>query len=470
MKRRAFLKRAGATAVAMATRGLGASGSADGRPNILFIMTDQQFADIMSCRMGRRYIHTPAMDSLAARGMLFTRAYTANPLCMPARASIFSGYYPHQTGVQVNGRHDLDVEGLAAMGTYFKRAGYDTGYVGKWHLCYSPRKVEEHGFDMTAVLRNNGHDDEMPAPAAAFIKAQRERPFLLVVSFSNPHDMCQLARGEKLPSGGIGKPPAVGQRPPLLENAEPPENETDTMTLMRESYQNSRMFPVGDYDEDEWRRLIWGYHRLTEKVDALIGKVLGALRESGKVDDTVVVFTSDHGDCHGAHRWNQKTVFYEESARVPLIVSDGRRGAGGTTDRLVNTGIDILPTLLDYAGIERPGALPGRSLRGIVEGRAPGSWRDYVVIQNRMIQGGPVNGETPEVQGRMVRSDAYKYCIYDRGQRREALFDMRSDPGEMRNLADEGSHVEHMRRHRSYLLDHARRHGDKLALEMLEAV
>ena len=93
------------------------------------------------------------------------------------------------------------------------------------------------------------------------------------------------------------------------------------MTLMRESYHNSSTFPVGQYPEEQWRRLTWGYYRLGEKVDALIGKVLDALEQSGQRDNTVIVFTSDHGDCCGAHKFNQKTVFYEESARVPFILS-----------------------------------------------------------------------------------------------------------------------------------------------------
>ena len=98
---------------------------------------------------------------------------------------------------------------------------------------------------------------------------------------------------------------------------------------------------------DDWRRQRWGYYRMIEKVDAEIGKVLEALRKTGQEDNTLIVFTSDHGECAGAHRFNQKTVFYEESARVPLIVAWKGHTAAGTCDKLVNTGIDILPTLLD---------------------------------------------------------------------------------------------------------------------------
>ena len=113
------------------------------RPNILFIMTDQQSADVMSCRMGNQYIHTPAMDSLAKTGTVFTRAYSPNPLCMPARNSIFTGRYPHETGVTKNGRPEggrLAPE-FVCMGTYLREAGYTTAYSGKWHICKSEDSV-----------------------------------------------------------------------------------------------------------------------------------------------------------------------------------------------------------------------------------------------------------------------------------------------------------------------------------------
>ena len=442
----------------------------DKKPNILFIMTDQQFADIMSCRMGTKYINTPAIDLLARDGILFTNAYTANPLCMPARNSIFTGRYPHETGCQKNGRGNLDPAEFSNMGRYFKEAGYDTGYVGKWHKWYDKEGKESHGFEMTAVLHNKGHDDEMVAPAIEFMQKDRLNPFLLVVSFSNPHDVCQLARHQKLPSGPIPPLPPIDQRPPLKKNMEPPKDESDAMTLMRKSYHNTELFPVGDYNEDKWRRLGWGYYRLVEKVDALIGKVLEGLKESGQLDNTLIVFTSDHGDCHGAHRFNQKTVFYEESARIPFILSYKNVIKHGASDLLVNTGVDILPTILDFAGIEQPQKLPGRSLKEIVLGKEPKQWRDYTVVQNYMTQGGPVDGITPKVKGRMVRSKSYKYCLYDHGKQREELFDMKKDRLETENLAVKPQYKDILKKHREFLKGFAVKNKDKTALAMLNQI
>jgi arylsulfatase A-like enzyme len=242
------------------------------------------------------------------------------------------------------------------------------------------------------------------------------------------------------------------------------------MTLMRKSYHNSYYFPVGDYDEDKWRRLSWGYYRLVEKVDALIGKVLEGLKQSGQLDNTLIVFTSDHGDCHGAHKFNQKTVFYEESARIPFILSYKNVIKHGTTDALVNTGVDILPTMLDFAGIEQPQRLPGRSLKALALAKQPNDWRDYVVVQNFMAQGGPVNGETPQVMGRMVRSKTHKYCLYDHGKQREELFDMKNDRLEKENLATKPQYKQILKQHRDYLNGFAVKYKDKTALEMLDSV
>ena len=104
------------------------------RPNILLVITDQQSADALSCRQGDRWLKTPNMDSLAARGTFFTRAYAANPICIPSRTAMFTGRYPHETGIQNNERVAFDVGRFPTMGTFFRQAGYDTGYVGKWHL------------------------------------------------------------------------------------------------------------------------------------------------------------------------------------------------------------------------------------------------------------------------------------------------------------------------------------------------
>jgi arylsulfatase A-like enzyme len=237
---------------------------------------------------------------------------------------------------------------------------------------------------------------------------------------------------------------------------------------MRGAYQvDTGLFPVGGYSREDWRRLRWGYYRMIEKVDAEIGAVLDALRVAGLAENTLIIFTSDHGECAGSHRFNQKTVFYDESARVPLIIVWRDKLWHGTTDRLVNIGVDLLPTMLDFAGLTVPEHLPGRSLKPVVLGGATDSWRDFIVVENHMAQAGEVDGVKPQLKGRMVRTARYKYCAYSAGERRESLVDMQVDPGETRNLANNPDYSTTLEQHRALLSHFGKEHNDPSALELL---
>ena len=445
------------------------------KPNVLFIITDQQFANVMSCRMGKQYVHTPAMDGLAAHGMLFTRAYSANPLCMPLRNSVFTGRYPHETGVTKNDKPQvpMDPKELVCMGNYFKAAGYDTPYVGKWHLHYGANDPQAHGFEIIKAKSSDGHDAGVTEGVLKFLARPHEKPFLLVASFMNPHDICEWARelagrDEHFKCGEIGEPPALDQLPPAPFNLAPQKNEPDGMTLIRRAQQvEDGPFPVGKFTPDDWRKHRWGYYRMAEMVDKEIGRVLEALRKAGLEENTLIVFTSDHGECAGAHGWNQKTVLYDESARVPLIVSWKGKTSGAISDKLVNTGVDILPTILDAADLATPEKLPGRSLLPVALGQEVPTWREYVVVENNLSQTGTVDGMRPTMEGRMVRTDQYKYCVYNRGQQRESLVDMKADPGELNNLATDPSYHEVLLDHRELLTRFAKEHKDPLVSELL---
>jgi len=477
LTRRQFLSTLGAGATALALPALArrtSAAAAAGRPNVLYIMTDQQFADVMSCRMGKTWINTPALDALAAGGALFSRAYSPNPLCMPMRASAFTGRYPHETGVIHNAAAGTDPKEFVCMGTYFRQAGYQTAYFGKWHLFFPVNQVDSHGFETPPTTKK---DVGTTREAVEFLSQKHDRPFLLVVSFMNPHNICEYARnqhnlppdqrGEKLPDGPIGKAPAPERCPPPPANLAPPANESDTMTLMRRGYHASKTFPVGGFTPDDWRQVRWGYYRLVEKVDAQIGQVLAALRQAGLEDSTLVVFTSDHGECAGAHGFNQKTVFYEESARVPLIISFKGRVKKAVCDPLVNTGVDLVPTMLDFAGIPVPDKLPGRSLKPVALGTPPADWRRYVVVENDMVQTGAVGDLRPQTQGRMVRSEKFKYCLFEKGVQREELYDLEKDPQETTNLAREAAARPVLLEHRDLLRQFANETSDTKTLAML---
>jgi len=428
-------------------------------PNILLIITDQQSADVMSCRMGSRYISTPAMDRLAARGLLFSRAYCSSPLCVPSRMSMFSGRYPHETGVQSNDDLSVDVSGFPCMGAVFRDAGYDTGYVGKWHVPYSVQDREMHGFNFMENIRCNGADRHNSEAAIRFLQTKRDAPFFLVASYNNPHNICEWARGERgdLPDGTLGSPPPEEQCPPLKANHNPPADETDTVTGLRRSYQANPMFPVAAYAEQEWREYLWAYCRMVEAVDEQIGLLMQGLERSGQSKNTVVVFVSDHGDAQGAHRWNQKTVLYDESARVPFIICCPGKQAHGVSSRLAQVGIDLLPTLCDAAGITPPPDMPGVSLLGL----SSVSGRPWIVSETRFVQGTHIDEVPPQVDGRMIRSQRYKYCVYDSGEHRESLVDMQQDSGEMRNLARDTDCDDILQEHRGFLLEFCSKTGDK---------
>lgn len=182
-----------------------------------------------------------------------------------------------------------------------------------------------------------------------------------------------------------------------------------------------------EWKADDFRHYLHDYYRLVEDVDRQIGRVLSALRFRGLADNTLVVLTSDHGEGLGAHRWTQKAAFWEETARVPLIVAGkGVKRKGVVDDRSLVSGIDILPTMCDYSRIPAPEAVRGRSLRSALEGTG---WDRPCVVSELSHLG------FPDRQGRMLRTERYKYIVFNGGARPEQLFDLQLDPGEVHNLA-----------------------------------
>jgi choline-sulfatase len=445
------------TTVALGTAAFVRRLHAASRPNILLITTDQQSADAMSCRIGDQYLKTPHMDSLAANGTLFSRAYCANPLCVPSRTSIFTGRYPVETGVETNDTSPIDANRFPAMGAHFKRAGYTMGYFGKWHLPFAEADTQAHGFEI-AKWDKSQRDASTEKGVVNFLRTKRSTPFFAVASFLNPHNICEWARGEKLSEGDIGTPPDAAQCPPWRANHAPQTDEPDAVTTMRHSYQATPTFPVGNFDEKKWRQYLWAYYRLIEKADARIGEVLKALRDTGLDRDTLVVLSADHGDCQGSHGWNQKTILWEEAARVPCILSWKGVTRPEVSDRLVNTGVDFWPTLSDYAGIPAPENLPGISLKSSAR-------REYVVVSDQLAQGAPVNGKEIAPDGRMLRSERFKYTVYSPlssgGEHREALVDLEKDPGETTNLARDAKFAIELQRHRGLLAAWCRKYGDR---------
>ncbi|MEI6193066.1 MAG: sulfatase-like hydrolase/transferase, partial [Verrucomicrobiota bacterium] len=346
-------------------------------PNILFIITDQQHAGMLSCA-GNPYLKTPMLDSLAATGARFELAYCANPVCMPSRISMMTGVLPSRVGVETNGKSKAKMMPDVlenSLGRVFRKAGYETVYGGKVHL---PMTLEDIGFKN---IEDDGRD-KLAETCAKFLRQPHDRPFLMVASFINPHDICFMAiedakhpgiiTGPKALVEAMALPPGMSREeffahvcPPLPANFEIPKGEPED--ILAADPQDFRTYARNKWTDEQWRLYRWAYARLTERADAEIGSVLTALRETGLDQNTLVVFSSDHGDMDAAHRLEHKSVFYEEASRVPFIVSWKGVTQPGLVDRkhLVSTGQDLIPTLCDFAGVPVPSALKGRSLRAL---------------------------------------------------------------------------------------------------------
>ena len=415
---------------------LPAIASAQDRPNIIYIMTDQQGAEAMSCA-GNPDLHTPNMDLLASRGVRFTNAYCAFPLSGPSRAAMFTGYVPSQTGMIENEMPLVDSLRNNTLGSLVAAEGYDCAYAWKWHVNTLSIPDGEFGFRR---IKDNG-DIGLAESCVDYLRERdRKEPFFLVASFINPHNICEYARGQKTPHAPVVEP-ALEDCPNLPENFA--VGPYDASVLRFERNQNYKLYPTTSYSSDDWRRYRNAYYRLTEAVDAEIGKILYEVTRQGLWKNTVIIFTSDHGDGNGAHQWNQKTALYEEVAGVPMIVClpEGKN-AGTVSEALVHNGIDLMPSICEWTGASLPAGRSGVSYVDVVEKGSAG--QDFIVTETNFNQ-------TAGTLGWMVRTPKYKYVLYDKGQYREQLFDMTEDRDEMRNLAVEAKYRDVLLEHRAIL-------------------
>jgi arylsulfatase A-like enzyme len=420
----------------------------DRRPNVLILLTDQQTQSAMSAH-GNPYLKTPAMDSLAANGVSFGQSYSPYPLCSPARSSWWTGRMPHETGVRNNGK--AIAAGMPTMGEVFQQAGYEAAYGGKWHL-----GKEVRGFRTIAGHANLGSQMDEPLATACvrFFESKHDKPFLLAASFLNPHDVCQWIRDHP----GSHPNERALQCPPAPANLAADPEEPEYMQYHRTSGCNLMSEGVGTASawlRDDWRRYLHGYYRLVENVDRQVGRVLDGLKRTGLWENTLVVFTSDHGEGMGAHRWVQKVAFYEEPVKVPLIFAGAGISRRGVRDeRTLVSGIDLMPTVCSYAGIAIPAGTTGVNLRPAIEGG---------ILNRRFVVSELSEYGKDDRQGRMLRTARHKYVVFNGGARPEQLFDLDLDPGENLNLARQESAAPVLREHRALLRDWIRDTKDDFA-------
>lgn len=463
LTRRKFLKIAGMGLTATVVSSLEvAAGPMRRKPNIIYIFADQ--LRYQSCGYaGDIKAHTPNLDKLAASGLNFRQAVSSMPVCSAYRASLFTGKYTSSTGMVIN---ELRMNpNHTCLAHCLTRADYDTGYIGKWHLyanqlgshddpknSFVPRGPDRLGFDGYWAAYNFHHNyynayyhtespekifygegiyepDAQTDLAIDYVNrvSKADRPFILILSVGTPHD-------------------------PWKKNNVPArfyDMFKDVNFPMAKNYSN-KLDPYGDGWSNikkspqminEWMR---NYYAMTANLDWNLGRFLEAVDKAGISDNTIIVFTSDHGEMFGAHGRMKKNIFYEEAVRVPFLMRwPGRIPAGLVSDACLNT-VDIMPTLLSMAGVSIPKQVEGMDLSHIAMGKE-GPEPEFAFLMNTGACALWENGH----EWRALRTKRHTYAVFSGWEqkglpRKELLFDNVADPYQMNNLADDPQHAELM--------------------------
>jgi arylsulfatase A-like enzyme len=422
-----------------------ASATSAKRPNILFIFADQLRYGTLGCE-GNRIIKTPNFDRLASEGVIFDQAFSSCPICSPYRAQIFTGRYPHINGV-VDNEYRMR-PGQTTIAHHLKKAGYNTAFIGKWHLGHGPFTEEKrHGFDHLFAY-NNGtyrgakywHNESGPIKAEGFvppteakltldfikksIEEKPDQPFCAFLSWTPPH-------------WGNPNPRNYGGYPEEFDIY----NEDD-MEIPKNVPQELR---------DYARKEMTDYYALTTGIDTSMKTILDALDKWGIADNTIVCFSSDHGDHLSAHgyvkpyrRWIHPTLRaskftpHEESIHIPFIIRYPKKVKGGRRTDTLFSSVDVMPTLLGLCNLPIPGDVQGKDLSHAVLGKK-GEEPDSVFLQIL----GP--GWPPRTQHvglwRGVRTRRYIYARWIDRDGMRVLYDRQKDPLELRNRVNSPAYV-----------------------------
>lgn len=449
--RRAFLVETGAALSCLAQ-------NRERPANLIYVFADQLRR--FSCGYaGDEFAHTPNLDRLARESLDVRNAVPSTPVCAPYRASLLTGKYQSSTGMVINELR-LSPE-HECFGHVLSRSGYDTAYIGKWHLWanqlghheetkngFVPPGAYRLGFDQYWAAYNFNHTyhnapyfrdtphreihrqyepESQTGMAIDYLRARRgqARPFALFLSWGPPHDPWDWAN---CPSEFTEQFRNV--RIPLRPNySDTPDPYADSWATPGPEYRSN----VGQYQQ--------GYYAMTADIDRALGRLLNAIGELGMENDTLLVFTSDHGEMFGSHGRRAKYIFYEEACRVPFLVRWPGRIRPGATDTLLTTP-DIMPTILGALKLPIPRAVEGADLSGNLLGKSTRG-PEAIYMQGM----GTTAAWQDGTEWRAIRDGRYTYAIYRR-DRSELLFDNVADPYQTKNLAGDRAQrplLEHFR-------------------------
>ncbi len=415
------------------------------RPNVLVILTDDMRWDAMSC-VGHPFFKTPNLDRLAAEGARFANMFVTTSLCSPSRASLLSGRYARAHGV-LNNFTEYPGD-LPSYPRRLKEAGYETAYIGKWHMG-EDNDEQRPGFDYWMSHRGQGNyfDNEfningtrqripgyyttvVTDHAVEWLKRPHPKPFLLIL-------------GHKAPHGGPIVPEPRYERSLDHFSIPRPGNADDYAgpgkpSWLKESYPTWHGLGGPLYGLKEYDRFVRTYLATLISVDESTGRLYETLRETGQLDNTLILFTSDNGFVLGEHGRVDKRTMYEESLRVPLLVRYPPAVKDGTVVSNMVLSLDLAPSILDLCGAKPLRGIQGRSWKPLLAGQTRG-WRKSFLYEYNYEPQFPY---TPNVRG--VRTDDWKLIRYPHGDgspdRFQAeLYHLADDPLEMRNLADDPS-------------------------------
>jgi N-acetylglucosamine-6-sulfatase len=421
------------------------------RPNFVFILVDDLRYDALGST-GSPIARTPNIDRIAGEGTVCRNAFVTTPLCSPSRSSFLTGQYVHKTGILGNGNNNERSHQLVTFPARLQKAGYETAYVGKWHMGNddSPRP----GFDRWVSFPGQGNyidpvinvdgtsskvqgymTDILNDHAVDFLSRPHNKPFVLYLAHKAVHGPFTPAERHKglYADATVPHPPSAEDtlegKPALRRRIEEPAAKKKKDAAKPKAKAKQQEGGGGGQGGE----LIRNQLRCLASIDEGVGRIFKALESSNQLDRTLIVFTSDNGYFWGEHGLGDKRAAYEESIRIPLVMRYPPLIKAGSSTTAPVLNIDIAPTLLDLAGVTIPADIHGRSLAPLLRGETRG-WRPSFLSEYFAEPGYP---RIPTWQA--VRSDRWKYIHYTELTGMDELYDLRYDPHEMKNLIAEPS-------------------------------